>query len=323
MFSRTSLDTKYILVLALLAGCVMFLLANTSSLVPMAAAQGPEDAQPMVPPRTFPAPDKVQPNTHYQQCDAYEPDDTTWQSTPLVPGTPQDHAFCYQWDRDVMRFSAERATTYVVETSNLGPAADTVLGLYDAWGWRLAWDDNGAGGAASRIEWSAPWDGTFYVLARQRDPSVADTDATYTVSLAEYAAQCEGLGCDNYVLVDRGCGSDYWIGQGIRVYFHVETDGDYSLDVTTSDGTRTIWSGYLPRGTYYLYGQVGSPTGEHIITLNDGFLNPSCAFNVTSGWSGYGVQSDQIQKAPAGQAESVSPESLPNAQPLEMKGDEW
>ena len=94
--------------------------------------------------------------------------------------------------------------------------------------------------------------------------------------------------------------------------------GYYRLAVATAYVGRTLGSGYLGRGTYYLSGRVGSPAGPHTLTLYDGFMNPSCTFYATYGASG------STDSAASVDAAGESPtEQLPDAQPLDIKGGEW
>ncbi len=315
MIRQDSVQPKYMARLILLVGCLMILLAGAFALVTTVAAQGPEGKGPMVATTDFP--EAKEPATDAQPdqyCyDQYEPDDSMWQAGSLYPAYSQYHAFCYTWDRDVMRFTARPGTRYVIETFNLGWDADTVLELYDA-GWRLIAqnDDWQAGNLASRVEWTTPYGGTFYVLARQYNPYRAGAGAYYTVQMQEYATGY------NRVWVDRGCGAYYGIGRFIRVYMRVEGGGYYRLVVNTAYGSRTTWSGYLGRGTYYLNGRVGSPAGPHTLTLYDGFMNPSCTFYATYGASG--STDSEVSADVAGQS---PPEQLPDAQPLDIKDGEW
>ena len=70
-----------------------------------------------------------------------------------------------QGDQDWFSFDAEKDKTYTIQTSNLGNAADTVLQLYDTdAGTLLATNDNiTAANLASRIVFTAPTDGKYYV----------------------------------------------------------------------------------------------------------------------------------------------------------------
>lgn len=105
-----------------------------------------------------------------------EPDDAYNQST-LIPtdGTLLNRRLEQAGDQDWFRFVAQAnpTTPYVIETTNLDslakgadvlPAfANTVLDLYGTEGrTRLATDDDGGAGMASRIVWTCPANGTYY-----------------------------------------------------------------------------------------------------------------------------------------------------------------
>lgn len=98
--------------------------------------------------------------------DSYEPDDTYTQANPITTdGTPQTHNFHDAYDFDWVYFSAVSGVQYTLETSNLGSNCDTVMSLYDTDGITLlAYDDDGGVGLASRIVWTAPASGTYYIM---------------------------------------------------------------------------------------------------------------------------------------------------------------
>ena len=98
--------------------------------------------------------------------DVYEPDDGPDTATPLaVDGPSQDHTFCPQSDTaDWVSFEAQAGQSYEIVTSDLASDTDTVLRLYDTGGQtQLDQDDDGGSGWASRIEWTSPGSGTYYV----------------------------------------------------------------------------------------------------------------------------------------------------------------
>jgi hypothetical protein len=210
------------------------------------------------------------------------------------------------------------ATRYVIKTFDLDRDADTMLELYDSGGRLITQDDDGGGGLASRIDWVAPYNDTFYVLARQFFPNRVGPYTYYTIQMDEYSIRCQAIGCNNRVWVDRGCGAYYSIGQPIRVYMSVEADGYYHLVVSTDWGSRTLWSGYLNRGTYYLNGRVGPPGGAHTLTLYDGFINPGCTFYAT-----HGPSANSTIEVPGDAADQNQAEAFPKAEPLEASEIEW
>jgi Zn-dependent metalloprotease len=118
-------------------------------------------------------------------ADAYEPDDTSGQASTITVGSTQaNHNFHYAGDNDWVWFSVTVGTSYVIETSNLGSRSDTYMYLYDTDGTTLiTYDDDGGGGLASRIEWTAPANGTYYVRVRHYSSNVYGPDANYDLSV--------------------------------------------------------------------------------------------------------------------------------------------
>lgn len=82
----------------------------------------------------------------------------------LTDGSPVPGYIEEGEDRDWFRFEALPALTYKIETFDLGPRSDTVIELYDGSGNPLDSDDDGGEGLASRINWVANGQGTFYVM---------------------------------------------------------------------------------------------------------------------------------------------------------------
>ena len=103
-----------------------------------------------------------------QTCsqDPYEPDDACPSATAIVGGQTQGHDFCDD-PGDWVEFDTCPGRNYTIETANLGPAADTILELFAPdCTTVLAADDNGGGGFASRIDWTATGPGTHRARAR-------------------------------------------------------------------------------------------------------------------------------------------------------------
>lgn len=135
------------------------------------------------------------PRTSYQislslaeafERDQYEPDDSPAQAARIGVGETQDHNLHAPGDRDWLYFEAQEGTTYVVETSNLAYDVDTEVYVYDERQDHLGYDDDGAGEAlASRLEWTAAEDGTFYIMVRDFSDSVAGPGSAYDVSLSK------------------------------------------------------------------------------------------------------------------------------------------
>ncbi len=118
--------------------------------------------------------------------DAYEPDNTPTAAGGIIPyDPPQVHNFDTEGDADWLKFDAVAHTPYILQTSNTGGYADTVLSLYapDAQT-LLAFNDDYPGlNWASRIDWVAPSAGTYYLKVVHWDPYGAGCETGYTVSI--------------------------------------------------------------------------------------------------------------------------------------------
>jgi hypothetical protein len=123
--------------------------------------------------------------------DAYESDDTMGTATTITTdGTGQDHTLYPSGDLDWLKFSATAGTAYSIGTSQTGPpgSTDTHLFLYDATATQLRESDDLVYGddLYSRIDWTCPADGTYWILVRI---STFYTDPTpwmgpYTISVS-------------------------------------------------------------------------------------------------------------------------------------------
>jgi hypothetical protein len=114
--------------------------------------------------------------------DAYEGDDDP-ASAHLIQRT-ETHNIAVPGDEDWVKFNAVAGTTYVIQTSNLGIAADTYIYLYDTDGSTLLLANDDYGGTlGSRIEWQAPADGIYYVAVKHWNPNVGGCGTTYDLSI--------------------------------------------------------------------------------------------------------------------------------------------
>jgi hypothetical protein len=99
--------------------------------------------------------------------DSYEPDDTSAAASAYT--SVQDHSFHQGADVDWTSFAVPSqdvidGVSYLIETRSLGPGMDTMLYLYDTDGSTLLMmNDDSGGSLASRIEWTPPAPGTYFV----------------------------------------------------------------------------------------------------------------------------------------------------------------
>ncbi|RME53219.1 MAG: hypothetical protein D6790_17890, partial [Caldilineae bacterium] len=104
-------------------------------------------------------------------------------------GSPQTHNFHLPGDNDWIKFDARAGHRYTIETSNLGFDSDTYIHLYDTdAATELLQDDDGGVGYASRIVWSAPQDGTYFVRIHHYSSEISGSDTDYDVSVQDNGA---------------------------------------------------------------------------------------------------------------------------------------
>jgi len=123
-------------------------------------------------------------------ADSYEPDDSYYAAMTIpTNGTPFSRLFDIAQDEDWFRLEAAAGKKYVIQTTNLAAGVDTVIEVYNLDGVTfLASDDNSGGGTASRLEWQAPMDGTYFVRVSQTPGSVNGCNAAYKLSVSEATA---------------------------------------------------------------------------------------------------------------------------------------
>ena len=119
--------------------------------------------------------------------DSYEPDDSAGAAKSIgTDGSGQTHNFHVAGDNDWVKFDATSGRQYTIETANLGSGSDTYMYLYSTNGsTQLAEDDDGGGGLASRIGWTAPGNGTYYVRVRHYSSSASGSNTNYDISVRD------------------------------------------------------------------------------------------------------------------------------------------
>ena len=80
----------------------------------------------------------------------------------LTPGQSIEGTIDYEYDVDLFSFSADAGESYQVDVF-LGTLDDSVLTIYDADGWEIAYNDDYGGGSASRVMWDVYDDGIYYI----------------------------------------------------------------------------------------------------------------------------------------------------------------
>jgi hypothetical protein len=180
-------------------------------------------------------------DTHYDlslssNADAYEPDDDYTNANTIAIGETQaDHDFHSVDDEDWLQFSTVTDAVVTIETSDLGPYCDTHLYLYDTDGTtELTNDDDGGGESkASRIEWTAPDDDTYYVRVVNRSGASGDGTA-YSISMDSTYDAYEPDDDDTQASTPSPCCVQS------RHSFHVAYDDDWMAFWATRSVTYTI-----------------------------------------------------------------------------------
>ena len=128
-------------------------------------------------------------NICFASEDLFENDNTPASSSFLSIGQTQEHNFSHPGDEDWVKFAAIAGKTYIIQTQGLAPSADTYLSLYDIDGRTLlSSNDDFDETLASRIQWTAPSNGTYYAKVRHWNPYTAGCGTQYLIDLTELAA---------------------------------------------------------------------------------------------------------------------------------------
>lgn len=119
--------------------------------------------------------------------DAEEEDNNSAQARAVTVGEAgRTHNVCPASDEDWVKFSAEKGNVYVLQTTNLAFAADTVLHLYNTDGTtQLAQNDDYGYTSGSRIVWEAPEDGVYFASVHHANPVASGPNTQYDLVIAE------------------------------------------------------------------------------------------------------------------------------------------
>jgi len=100
-------------------------------------------------------------------ADEYEEDNTAASAQLWDLNGVQQHNFHQAGDQDWVQFSAEAGKTYIFRSTHLGPQVDTTMYLYaQDKQTLLAYSDDEDGTRASRIVWTAPANGVYYLMVK-------------------------------------------------------------------------------------------------------------------------------------------------------------
>lgn len=116
--------------------------------------------------------------------DSAEPDDTQVTARSIsVDGSLHARNTCPAGDEDWVSFTVS-AGSYVIETTDLGLEADTVIELYNAAGARLAFNDDYGPGEASRIHYVFSSAGAYFLKVRHFNPAKYGPGTEYAIRVS-------------------------------------------------------------------------------------------------------------------------------------------
>jgi len=119
--------------------------------------------------------------------DAVEPNDAYDAATTIASlNTPLANVFDVAGDQDWYSWDAHQGQWYSIRTSNLDGGSDTLLELYDVDGLTiLASEENHGAGSASKLQWQAPFSGTYFVRILQAPGSNYGCESSYDFQIEE------------------------------------------------------------------------------------------------------------------------------------------
>ncbi|MSP12519.1 MAG: hypothetical protein EXR62_06130 [Chloroflexi bacterium] len=126
---------------------------------------------------------------HMTQCapDSFEGDNSPGAARQAQStGAEQVRSFCPAGDRDWISFQATQGQLYVMETYELGADGDTILCLFGADGTtQIACNDDGGGGLASRLRWTAAAAGNYYLRVQNQPDAVSGPTTAYHLAITQ------------------------------------------------------------------------------------------------------------------------------------------
>ena len=212
-------------------------------------------------------------------------------ATALSSSRPARGDLETEGDADYFSFRAERGVRYVIETAS-DFYTDTFIELHDGNGYVMESDDDGGTDGGSRITWTAPDDGTYYVAVMGFGGSGT---GTYELSLGDLRERLRSalrisLGASIESRLGDGSDADYYSFRAdggvryvieTRLLSHPDTimelmdstgyQIEFDDDGGTDGGSRIEWTA-PDDGTYYVVvaGYDGSGTGTYELRLEEG-----------------------------------------------------
>ncbi len=181
--------------------------------------------------------------------DLYEPDNAPTAATPFgLNDKPQRHNFCPAADTaDWVAVELRAGQTITIATTALERNSDTVIKLYDTDGTTvLAQDDDGGSGRASRLVWTSPAAGAYYIKVLEYYGRTGQ-DTGYTLDVQAPSAAPPSITISGEIhLQGRHTFSDTLITTQPTSYTTTTTiSGTFSLTVTPPCTITAAYPGYL------------------------------------------------------------------------------
>ncbi|MGW6276767.1 pre-peptidase C-terminal domain-containing protein [Kribbella sp. NPDC055071] len=184
-------------------------------------------------------------------------------------------------DFDFYKLTGKAADTVTVSTAGSPAGLDTVVGVYDAAGQLLASDDNGAGGLLSRLSYTLPANGDYFVLvAGQSGAGAFPVDPNNSASGLGGADQ----GTYNVLIASAPVDKDFYgvyLRKGDVLGGGLDAEGK-RVTVFRPNGTEAVGSEQnlsglypasspLPRTTSGVFAYVAENTGWYSVAVTGGF----------------------------------------------------
>ncbi len=120
----------------------------------------------------------------FASSDDYEENNSPAKATLISLDQAQQHNLATPGDEDWFQIVVSSADTYVVDTFDLGSAADTYLFLYAGDGTTLITaNDDSKDSLASKIEWEVSTPGTYFLRVRQWNSNLSGCGTNYSVEV--------------------------------------------------------------------------------------------------------------------------------------------
>ena len=211
-------------------------------------------------------------------------------ATATAVGEPAEGTLDYDGDEDVFVFEAQQQRIYDIHVTP-GTLEDSVLELWDADGFELAYNDDYGYSPASRLIWQAPETGSHYLAVG----GYGTGSYTLTVTLTDIAddhadlqsgATAAAVGEATEGALDHDYDVDYFVfeaqqGQIYDIHVTLGTLEDSVLDLWDADGfhlannddygdslaSRLIWRASASGDYYVSVGGYGTRTGSYALAI--------------------------------------------------------